>query len=68
MVWTSAEVIGMVTSWLWPFFRIGAMLAVAPVFGARFVPARVWLLQSLWSWPLSFRQFLPSFRSPVKAG
>ncbi len=41
MVWTSAEVIGMVTSWLWPFFRIGAMLAVAPVFGARFVPARL---------------------------
>ena len=31
----------MIASWLWPFFRIGAMLAVAPVFGARFVPARV---------------------------
>lgn len=41
MAWTTAEVAAMVTSWLWPFFRIGAMLAVAPVFSARFVPVRV---------------------------
>ena len=27
--------------WFWPFVRIGACLMVAPVFGARFVPARL---------------------------
>ena len=27
-------------AWLWPFLRIGACLMVAPIFGARFVPAR----------------------------
>lgn len=37
--------IGQLESWFaqafWPFIRIGACLMVAPVFGARFVPARV---------------------------
>ena len=28
-------------AWLWPFLRIGACLMVAPIFGARFVPARM---------------------------
>jgi flagellar biosynthetic protein FliR len=36
--------VGQLESWLaqafWPFIRIGACLMVAPVFGARFVPAR----------------------------
>jgi flagellar biosynthetic protein FliR len=27
--------------YIWPFFRIGACLMVAPVFGAKFVPARL---------------------------
>ena len=31
-------------AWLWPFLRIGACLMVAPVFGARFVPARFRIL------------------------
>jgi flagellar biosynthetic protein FliR len=31
-------------AWLWPFVRIGACLMVAPMFGARFVPARVRLV------------------------
>jgi flagellar biosynthetic protein FliR len=30
--------------YLWPFFRIGACLMVAPIFGAAFVPARVRLV------------------------
>lgn len=30
--------------YLWPFFRIGACLMVAPIFGAVFVPARVRLV------------------------
>ncbi len=41
MVWTTAEVAAMATSWLWPFIRIGAMLAVAPLFSARYVPVRI---------------------------
>ncbi|MDJ0873292.1 MAG: flagellar biosynthetic protein FliR [Gammaproteobacteria bacterium] len=41
MVWTSTEVAAWATSWLWPFFRIGAMLAVTPLFSARYVPVRV---------------------------
>ena len=28
-------------AWFWPFVRIAACLTVAPVFGARFVPARI---------------------------
>jgi flagellar biosynthetic protein FliR len=39
---------GQLEAWLamyiWPFFRIGACFMAAPVFGARFVPARVRLL------------------------
>ena len=41
MVWTTAEVAAMATSWLWPFIRIGAMLAAAPLFSARYVPVRI---------------------------
>ncbi len=41
MVLTTDEVATVVTSWLWPFFRIGAMLAVAPLFSARYVPVRI---------------------------
>ena len=41
MAWTTAEIAAMVTSWLWPFVRIGAMLAVAPLFSARYVPVRI---------------------------
>jgi flagellar biosynthetic protein FliR len=33
--------IAWVNGYLWPFARIGAMLSVAPVFGARIFPARV---------------------------
>ena len=41
MTWTTAQLAAMASTWLWPFFRIGAMLAVAPVFGARYVPVRI---------------------------
>jgi flagellar biosynthesis protein FliR len=37
--------LGQIETWVaqvfWPFVRIGACLMVAPIFGARFVPARV---------------------------
>lgn len=32
---------------LWPFFRIGGMLMIAPIFGTQLVPARVRLLFSI---------------------
>jgi len=41
MTWTTAQLAAMASTWLWPFFRIGAMLAAAPVFGARYVPVRI---------------------------
>ncbi len=41
MTITSAEISGWVGSYLWPFFRIGALVGVAPIFGAHTVPVRV---------------------------
>jgi flagellar biosynthetic protein FliR len=41
---TTGQIEGWIAAWLWPFLRIGACLMVAPVFGARFVPARVRLV------------------------
>lgn len=39
---TSAQVTGFIGGFLWPFMRIGALLMVAPVFGAKTItPARV---------------------------
>lgn len=44
MNFTSAEITAWIGAYLWPFFRIGAALSAAPIFGARFVPVRVRLL------------------------
>lgn len=41
MVITSAQITALVGGLLWPLFRISALLMVAPVFGARMVPARI---------------------------
>jgi flagellar biosynthetic protein FliR len=38
---TSIELNAWLVAFMWPFMRIGAMLAAAPVFGARMVPVRV---------------------------
>jgi flagellar biosynthetic protein FliR len=44
----SAEVLaGLATAWLWPFFRIAALVAVAPLFGGASVPPRVRLSVAL---------------------
>jgi flagellar biosynthesis protein FliR len=40
MTLTTGQIEAWLAAWLWPFLRIGACLMVAPVFGARFVPAR----------------------------
>jgi flagellar biosynthetic protein FliR len=38
---TEAQLIGWVTSLIWPFLRITALLVAAPLFGARTVPIRI---------------------------
>lgn len=38
---TSAQLTAWIGAYFWPFLRIGAMLMVAPVFGARMVPKRL---------------------------
>jgi flagellar biosynthetic protein FliR len=38
---TEAQLNEWIAAYFWPFARIGACLMVAPVFGARFVPARL---------------------------
>ena len=47
MLFTSADIATWVGSLLWPFTRIAAMLAIAPIFGARLVPLRVRLVMAL---------------------
>lgn len=44
MVFTGAEITAWVGSFLWPLFRIGAVVMAAPIFGAQSVPVRVRLI------------------------
>lgn len=41
MQFTSAEISSWIGMYLWPLFRIAAMVGVAPVFGAQNVPVRI---------------------------
>jgi len=41
MTLSSAEIMSWVGSFIWPLFRIAALVAAAPVFGARTIPASV---------------------------
>ena len=47
MIITSAQMIGLVEEWMWPFFRIAGLLMVAPVIGTRSVPMRIRLIIAL---------------------
>lgn len=40
MTFTDAQVTQAISAWLFPFFRIGAVVTVAPIFSTRAVPAR----------------------------
>lgn len=42
-----AELIGIVGHYLWPLCRVGAMVALAPIFGTRTVPAKIKIILSL---------------------
>ena len=41
MTITATELAGLLTAWLWPFFRIAALVSAGPVFGNRSVPVRI---------------------------
>ena len=41
MNFTSAELTAWIGSFLWPLFRVGAMVGAAPIFGSRVVPVRI---------------------------
>ncbi len=47
MLFTSADIATWIGSLLWPFTRIAAMLAIAPIFGARLVQLRIRLVMAL---------------------
>ncbi|VAW77006.1 Flagellar biosynthesis protein FliR [hydrothermal vent metagenome] len=47
MLFTSADIFTWIGTLFWPFVRIGAMLAIAPIFGARMVPVRARLMLAL---------------------
>lgn len=47
MVITGSELTAIVGSFLWPLFRISAVVMTAPIFGAKTVPSRVKLIVSL---------------------
>lgn len=47
MLFTSSDIYAWTGSLVWPFTRIAAMLAIAPIFGARMVPLRVRLVIAL---------------------
>jgi flagellar biosynthetic protein FliR len=47
MQFSSAEITGLIGSYMWPFFRISAMLMVAPIFSSNFVNVRSRLLLSI---------------------
>jgi len=44
---TSSEILSWTGNYLWPLFRISALVGVAPVFGARTIPVRVKLIFSV---------------------
>jgi len=47
MLFTSADISTWAGTLFWPFVRIGSMLAIAPIFGARMVPVRARLVLAL---------------------
>lgn len=38
---TTEQLVLMLSTWMWPFIRIGTMLMITPLFGARYVPKRI---------------------------
>lgn len=47
MTFSAAELINWINGFLWPFFRIGAMMMTAPIFATQGVPVRIRLMLTL---------------------
>lgn len=47
MLFSAEEITAWLGSFLWPFFRIGAFVMVAPIFGGRVVPMRLKLIVAI---------------------
>ncbi len=47
MHFTGAEIAAWIGSYLWPLFRVGAMIAAMPIFGSILIPVRVRLVLAL---------------------
>ena len=47
MIFSAAELTAMIGAYLWPLFRVSAMVAAAPVFGTRSVPTKVKVMTAL---------------------
>lgn len=47
MIFTTTELTALIGAYLWPLFRVSAMVASAPVFGTRSVPTKVKIMTAL---------------------
>ena len=47
MIFTTTELTALIGAYLWPLFRVSAMVAAAPVFGTRSVPTKVKIMTAL---------------------
>ena len=47
MIISATEITALVGAYLWPLFRVSAMVSAAPVFGTRSVPAKVKIMAAL---------------------
>ena len=47
MNFTGTEISGWIGSYLWPLFRVGAMVAAMPVYGSILIPPRIRLILAL---------------------
>ena len=61
MDFTSAQISGLLGSYLWPFFRIGALLTAAPIFNSTYVSNRIRVLLAI---ALSI-VIVPTINTPV---
>lgn len=47
MLFTTTDIVSLINGLFWPLTRIAAMLAIAPIFGARMVPVKIRLILAL---------------------
>lgn len=47
MIFSAAELTALIGAYLWPLFRVSAMVAAAPVYGTRSVPTKVKVMTAL---------------------